>query len=198
MFTVHRLAARLIVVLVAAVFASACTPTSQFPIPASDGEIDARLSGTWFGTLAESESTIHFFEAESKRLPALIVARDEDDPTVNDGWMLISSVVSKIKKHRFLSAEIIMEGGEEPDPDFEGYHLLRYRFDDQGTLLVDMLDTDAIAAVIQAGDLSGTVDEGRYFDTVRITATSDELKRYMRSAPIDTLFAVRLATLKKQ
>jgi len=183
------------IVLAMALAAAACGPTSQNPLsPPENARPDPSLQGVWAvqlsgetkqkqrvlvsvlsgGAWVEAVSVTHDEDAEG-RAPHLAVGRCEAFPTVLRGRTYLNARCSEND-----SLEI---------PATAEFHIVRYDVK-RGTLWLRLMKDGPIRAAIRDGLLSAREEPpGALYHEIHLTASSEQLARFVASADDAELFA---------
>jgi len=118
---------------------------------------------------------------------------DDDD----DGWGWLYAVSAEVAGKRYLSFEFRLDSGGEVGDDMRGFHLFSYAVASDGSLDLRAIDEDKVSALIRAGKLEGTAEEGTYFPDIRITASSADLVAILATPDAAGLFSERRGPFKR-
>jgi hypothetical protein len=184
-----------VVALAAAVLLAGCYPTSVHPIGSTaPSSIDARLVGGWKALPKDKKSnpTYLFFLQRKEGMEAVMVgAPDAGD---DGGWMTFGVTTAKLGANTFMSGRTLLDDGKvSKDPD---YTPVFYRIDGQ-MLRLYVLDTDAIEAAINKGEIKGDIKKNSYGDDVRITADAKAVDAFFASHDPKKLFTEELGTYRR-
>ncbi len=95
--------------------------------------------------------------------------------------MSFALILGELGEHRFVNAKILLDDGEPSSEKDNGYTPLLYRFDEDGTLRLFVLDDIELKKAIREGKIAGNVKESTYFDDIRITADEKALNAFFLS-----------------
>jgi hypothetical protein len=185
--------------LLIAVGLAACPPvTSKTPVGTTvKGSGDAALTGLWRGRIGDNgaPSYFTFFPQDDGTIAVLVVS----PPTRSDkgGYGVFTIKATTLGKYHYLNARETYDDGKPAtgamaDRSFPIF----YRRDDDGALLLFIIDETAAKTAVKAGKIAGTVEDGEYGDVV-LTATPGELDAFMASAAGRALFTKPVAVLRK-
>lgn len=173
--------------------------------PLSDDKttaVDEQLIGYWE---LVPESVGEETAGPGERWPRIAVGRKKGDDRameavglqLEDGYVKVSRLdvrPTRIGDQRYLSLR-------NPEEAEQGWFVIRYRFDDDGRMHGRVLDPEASAASVDAGDVQGEVkspDRGHDVAalTVEIHATTAEVRAWIEKKG-DGLFAGKDAVLRR-
>ena len=181
--------------LVSTLVLSACIPTSEHPVGRGAGPAhDPALLGIWTGPVGERQSYVHILPSTRGEDPAsagmdlLLIAHPTDEDPEEFGWMLARGYTAQVGEMRILSVKWEIEDGRSLEGQDAGYHILAYERTEAGGVRFRALNEDPIVEAIEAGALEGDVVPGRYFRTIRLTASPEALRRYFENAETELLF----------
>ena len=198
-------ALRFALVLGAMLFAAACLPvTSKTPIGTSAGPgTDPALIGTWLlrpekGTLGAEEDVpgyFHFLADKDGTMHVLAIATGKDAKTPGE-WSVFAASAVHLGGHDYLNARALLDNGKPATGnDAENTIPLLYRFKEDGSLVIALLDEDKTKAAIEAGKIEGTVEDGPFGD-VTLTASPEKLDAFFATDEGAALFTENLLVLK--
>jgi len=178
---------------------AACPPvTSKTPVGTTVTAVrDPALTGVWRGVVGEGgmASYFTFFPQDDGTINVLVAT----PPTKDDkgGYAVFAVQATVLGKRHFLNArETIDDGkpatGTMADRTFPVY----YRRDDDGELMLYLIDETAAKNAIKAGKIAGTIESGEYGDVI-LTAPPGELDAFMASPAGRALFTKPLVMLRK-
>jgi hypothetical protein len=175
---------------------SACVPISENPIVvAGQNPADSRLIGAWFGSLDEDDDPmfLHFYAtdkgADTPHPGGLgIIMIDHGEPYNDGSWSIMYGLTAEIKGEHYLSVEFKMESEGETTEGTPEYYLFHYkvtedRFEIRG------IDEDLLEEHVEAGDLEGSIEGGQYTTDIRLTSSSAEWVKFLKSHKPDDLFS---------
>lgn len=165
---------------------SACVPTSENPIISKSGVADPRFAGDWTGKTEDGSAvTVHFLKRKDGELGALFVMR-ASKPESTDEWASFRFTTADLNNARYLSALYDYNDGKPVEAREKGYHLMHYRFADDGTLQLFAINEQKLMDRVRMGKVDGKIEgEGAGAD-VRLTASPDNLAKFLkRNAPED-------------
>lgn len=115
-----------------------------------------------------------------------------------DGVAHIAGVEWEGGKFRMVQGEMIVALGvptnylsirfDDQGKWLEQYALVRYKFTDQGDLVIWLPDPEAFESVIEAKELKGVIERDRYSCEILLTEPPDSLIRFMNDPQRQNLF----------
>lgn len=168
---------------------SACLPTSENPLPVSPTTpLDRALLGSWIGELADEDEPVllNFIETANQKTMAILIniATPEDSES---GWAEFEATSANLTNGTYLNLFWTENDGEAVE-DLQGYHLMRYEIDDEGTLLLFFIDHEILSEAIEDGELAGEILSTGLSKTARVTASTEDLATYVESQDAALLF----------
>lgn len=180
---------------------AACVPTAENPIAVPGGTPDPALVGAWRGTLEEGDIVyLHFLRGRNDTLKAVLITSETDSArqdATEGAWAVFTLITAEVAGTRYISALFDYDDGEAVTGQTRGYHLLRYKIDDDGTLRMFQVDDDALARAIEEKKLAGSVERNQLTTDVRVTAPSAALVAYLKTIDPKTLFNRPFAALTR-
>lgn len=178
---------------------SACLPvTSKVPAGSTVAfKPDPVLLGTWLARGTDKDSKepafLHFLTNEDGSMTALLVS----PPEKKSEWGEYRILAATLGGNHVLNASEVSTNGKPSDSSLsKAYMLMLYRVDGQHRVLLYLMDEQAAAAAIKAGQIAGQVDPGQDGD-VHITADAVSLDKFMASPQAAALFKKPFLTLTK-
>ena len=157
-----------------------CLPESDQPLsPPEQAAYDARLQGVWRATTNEAVNYLHFGRMEGASASIVSVAHEKDGGLSTSEYRMFSSVIGGVS---YMNVQEKGAKAEEPK-----YLFVRYALPDPRTLDLWLVSDPKVERLIESGALKGVVSTGQ-FHTVRITDSTSNLVRIVRSAKPDELF----------
>lgn len=171
---------RLAPVLVALTALLGGCPESIHPISdAARAEPDAALYGVWRGRFDGDTLYLHVGPGERGMTRAVTVEHKQKDGALKvEHYVAFPSQVGKL-------AMLNVKAVDDPERD-HGYALFRYRLEGK-KLTLWLTSYAAVREDIKSGKLAGRVEDRPYGDTV-ITASGEELAKYLAEADLKRLF----------
>lgn len=205
----QRITIRFLATVFVGLMITGCVPTSENPIgSAEDPKIDDRLWGVWTGYFGDTDNSAYMHVVDSKTIPAcvkiggcdpddevdgptapadlLIVARDFEDPR-DSGWGHYAVSTAEINGSTYMSALWVSDTGQPLDDEMVGYHLLRYELTDDALKLF-VVSEEVLDADVTAGLVDGIVIGESVTESVRLTASSEDLNQYIGTKDPKILF----------
>jgi hypothetical protein len=147
-----------------------CVVTTENPVtPAADEKIDQRLLGAWMTEKEEDQVYIHIaLGREEKGINILTIEHKSSDRMQMERYLGHGSMVGD---KGYLNLKQI----EENTPQ-KHYLLVRYKFDERGHMLFSSMDEEATGKVVEAKELAGKVNKGKWVDEVHLTDTPEKLQ----------------------
>jgi hypothetical protein len=163
--------------LLAACFALSLCSCLEFSHSVIDppGPFDARLLGTWETTSGDETWTMLFEEASplSLRLTMRDVKKCKTE--------IYELIRTEINGRGFLQLRQVP--GEVKVSDTDATFPAAYDLLDGNRLEVYVAEDDPIRAAVERGELAGSVTDPGRLQTVRVTASTDELRRFFAAHP---------------
>ncbi len=116
----------------------------------------------------------------------------------DDGVGHIAGVEWEGGKFRLMQGELIVTEGvptnylsirfDDQGQWHEQYALVRYKFTDQGELVLWSPDIEAFESAIEAKELKGAIEKDRYNTEITLTEAPDSLVRFMNDPKRQNLF----------
>lgn len=182
------LALRTTTVLILALLLSACVSLPS-PIGASVGfKNDPALQGLWYGK-ADKDSDPAYYHVllnAGDTVTVVGVGASNDD---TGGWGVLMVTTVPLGGNRFINArEIFEDGRPKSDPENPAaWYSGLYRLEDN-VLTIYAFDENKVAAEVKAGRIAGTVSQGRFGDSVSITADAAHVDKWLSSPGAASLF----------
>jgi hypothetical protein len=169
---------------------AACYPTTQVPIGSTGPTTpDTRLIGSWLGQIGDGPETIYLFfmPRGTDQAEALLVepAQGQEDGS----WSSYTVLNGYAGTHAVLNARAVLDDGKPAESADEGYTPLLYRFEEDGSLHLFLLDESATKAAIRSGKIAGTIKEESYTDSITLTADGKTLDTFFATPEGIALFA---------
>ncbi|HUO92934.1 MAG TPA: hypothetical protein VMU22_08425 [Rhizomicrobium sp.] len=190
---------RIAAVAMLAVALAACPPvTTKTPVGTTvKASNDSRLTGVWRGVVGEGEgpSYFTFFPQDDGTINVLVATPPSNSDKGGYGVFVIRTAM--LGKYHFLNVRQTMDDGKPAtgtmaDRTFPIY----YRYNDDGALMLFLIDETAAKAAVKSGKIAGTIEPGDYGD-VMLTAPPGELDAFMASSAGRALFTRPVAVLKR-
>ncbi len=170
---------------------AACVPESANPLSAQDqAAADPRLFGRWRGQFEDETSYLHILQKDDALAEIVMVNHQQDH---GGSWSVLSAFPTRLGAATYLNVKFLTDGDKPANDDVSNFYICRYEVTADGALLVWTMSEDAVAAAIAGGSLAGSVEKGRYIDTIKITAGSAELAAFVAKSDPRRLFARKFA-----
>lgn len=170
-----------------------CVP-SESVNPLSDpngAKADARLEGLWVGQDPDGDTHFfHFIHKESGTADLVLVIPDGKDGAGVLHYDFFTTVLDG-SSYMNLRAKSSPDPLNAPYTTAPAYIFAKYEIAKDGSLTIGYMDDELVKKAIDAESLDG-ITEGK----VRITATTDKLAAFVRSADVSKLF-VDMGTFRK-
>ena len=194
-------------------FLSACCPlTSVHPLSNPDkATFDDRLKGTW--KLQKEGDTVFLHIGKLKDNKTQVVSIEHTD-SGNLVTVAASMFPTEIKGNHFMNLNAIkvefIERSNEIPPDEGGYYFFKYNFKDKDSFSFSMINENIVADAIKKGKLKGEIkkkpvrpNKGDIIKIEKIVCTSitdstENLVRFFRETPVNTLFPEKDSFLFKR
>ena len=192
---------RIAFVLAAALFAASCLPvTTDAPVGTTAGRgADPALIGTWKAVPEKPNQGgpqfVHFIAGKDGAMTVLLV--DTGKRRSDGEWSVSSASAAVLGGRHYLNVRALSENGKPAEgADAERNVPLLYRFDDDGTLRVFLIDEDKAKAAIEAGTIEGRIEPGDYGDVI-LTAPPAKLDALIAGDDGAALFTQKLLVLRR-
>jgi hypothetical protein len=159
--------------------------------------VDPKLLGVWNGPVGDHISQVHILPSSrpsahpaSKGMDILFIAHPPPEDPSDHGWLLAHGFAARIGDRTYLSVKWDVADGEPQTGADSGYHILEYIFEGDASFRFRTMNEDAIADAVRDGDLEGTVSEGQFLKSIRLTAQPDALRAFLAEGDPDTLFGI--------
>ncbi len=174
----------------------ACVPTTEHPVIVPGQDVyDPALMGLWYGTLEEDDETvlmqISLADEDDHDYPGgmrFLMSGYAETPE-ETGWSVLYGLSAEVNGETFLSLDFQTDQGEIVEGDIRRYHLYHYAITDNDHMVLRAVDEDKLEELIEAGELQGTINKGRYTSDIRITDSSANLVAFLAREPLDRLFS---------
>jgi hypothetical protein len=190
---------RISALFAAALFLLGCLPpTTKHPVGSTVGLAnDPALVGLWRGKMESDEERPVYFHFLPTLEGSITVVMVQGGNEPDGDWMIASVTTATLGANHFMNAAINFADGKADETFAPGETApILYRFDGPGHLVLLTMDEDETKAAIQAGKITGKVEQGQFGDA-KITADPKKLDAFMASKKGVALFTERLATLTK-
>jgi hypothetical protein len=172
-----------LVIVAVVVMETGCgPPTFVNPVPPpAQPAADESLLGTWVGGDKGDEPVIAIFPRKSGGL-RIVFLETENDPEEADrpedraeDMMLFDGYGTSIGDNKVLCLRC------RPDSDghreFSDWIIAAYSVSKENVLTITLFSTEKVKEFIKANELEGEVTKGDFGDSVKVTATADDLVR---------------------
>jgi hypothetical protein len=150
----------------------ACIPYSDNPLTDPDKEkMDSSLYGSWYWRDENEAGFVHIgLDETSGLLRVIMLDLDTEDRIDVCEFM---GHPSRLDKKSYLNLKWVRPKNKEDGYIFVKYHTTRDAF------AISMVDRDAVIKAIEGATLKGTIAEGKWFSSVRITEGQKTLQQFM-------------------
>lgn len=176
----------------------ACPPvTSKTPVGTTVKAVpDPVLTGVWRGRFdKDTPSYLTFLPRDDGTISVVWVT----PPSKGDagGYGVFTMQAVTLGKYHYLNVrETLDDGKPATGPMADRTFPVLYRFDDDGALVMYIIDENVAKNAVKAGKIAGTIASGDYGDVV-LTATPGELDAFMASPAGRALFTKPAMVLRK-
>jgi hypothetical protein len=184
---------------VMAVGLAACPPvTSKTPVGTTvKASRDSELTGVWRGRVGDSDvsSYFTFFPQDDGTINVVVVS----PPTKGDkgGYGVFTIQAAKLGNYHYLNARQTIDQGKPAKGSMADRTFpIFYRKDDDGDLMLFIIDENAAKTAVKSGKIAGTIESGDYGD-VMLTATPGALDAFMASSAGRALFTKPVVILHR-
>lgn len=180
-------------ILFCLVFLSACIPTSENPITSQDSiPPDDRLLGAWKGYFGDDDEAaflhiVDFGDETQAAYRAVMIGYDEDTPQ-DGGIARFDITTAKIDDNTFMNARWLTDDDKPVEDEMVGFYLVRYIMMDDKSLTLRWISEEKFQSAVEEGSLRGESTGSGFMQSLRVTATSEELTAFIRSQSVDDLF----------
>ena len=190
---------RIAAVAVLGVALAACPPvTTKTPVGTTvKATTDSALTGIWRGVVGEGDTSSYFtfFPQDDGTINVLVATPPSKNDKGGYGVFAVQSVT--LGKRHFLNARETFDDGKPAKGSMADHTFpIYYRYDDDGALMLYLIDETAAKTAVKTGKIAGTIEPGDYGDVV-LTAPPGELDAFMGSPAGRALFTRPVAVLRK-
>ena len=161
---------------------SSCLDGWENPISdVQDAKVDKRLIGTWvFTDDSESKGKIHIYEIDEHSLYSYSY-----DPSSEQRCVLNYHEfrISEVDGRTFVNSRRFNCGTKE----FSKYDIDEYEFNGENEVIIYPINEDFVEEAIRDKELPGE-DVGNEYHNYVVTATSQEIREFIRNSPKEKLF----------
>lgn len=171
------------------VLAAGCIPEFTNPLPPPDKlEPDRDLLGGWTQTeKSGTENQVLFYSRPTGWIDVLYLM-DVNSGSKDSGldWAVYEGYSSALKGEKFLSLRAREKdyADRRDRPEAFTYMLALYRVVSNDYLEITLFSEQKVRELVEAGALAGGVGTNRNADTVKVTASSDALKKAVEERPL--------------
>ena len=169
---------------------SACVSLPH-PVGTSTGfKNDPGLEGLWYGKTDKDGEAAYYHVLLNADNTATVIGVGTHSHDDKGGWGVFTLTTAALGGNHYINAREISEGGqpksdpENPDDWYSGLYRL-----DGDTLVIYAFDDKKVTAEIKAGRIAGTISQGRFSDSVTITADAAHVDKWLSSPDAAKLFA---------
>lgn len=184
-----------------------CPITSLHPL-ATPGEatFDARLVGTWYGGSTDNDGAfLHFGKGFANSTQVLVV---KHKPNGLMDQVSFPVFISRVQKQYYINIDLQQLRLKETS-GYNGFILVKYHFPDTDTLVFSDMDETKLTHAINNHQVAGEITYAEEtpsrggqktppgkIDCVRVTDTSENLRKFLTSKEAEQLFTPYM-TLKR-
>jgi len=159
------------------------------PIGGSAGfKNDPALRGLWYGkTDKDGDAAYYHVLPNADNTTTIVgVGASNDD---KGGWGVLTVTTAVLGDNHYINAREVFEDGkpksdpENPDTWYSGLYRL-----DGDVLTIYTFDEKKVAAEVRAKHIAGTITQGRFGDSVAITADAAHIDKWLASSGAVGLF----------
>lgn len=178
---------------------AACPPvTSKTPVGTTVTAVrDPALTGLWRGHVGDNAASSYFtfFPQDDGSVHVVVVSPPSKDD--RGGYGMFAIQAARLGKYRYLNARQMFDDGKPATgPMADRTFPVLYHFDDDGALILYIVDETAAKNAVRAGKIAGTIESGDYGDVV-LTAAPGALDAFMASPAGRALFTKPVVILRK-
>ncbi|MFH0878549.1 MAG: hypothetical protein V2A34_02440 [Lentisphaerota bacterium] len=172
---------------------ASCIPLFDNPLPAvPENMTDPALSGTWVGTGGSSNSQVSFLPRQSGWMDVVYLTSLNGASQDNGlDCQLYEGYGSVVNSHRILCLRMRKKDFEDhhEKPETYSYIYARYRIEDGHELAIQLFSESAIKEAIENKSLAGVVNGGSGSNDVCVTASSDEMEKFIGGQDLESLLS---------
>ena len=184
---------------------SCCPPSSIHPLsPLEEAQYDEHLEGTWiFIDEDEKHGYLHIGETKGNLTKALLI--EQNKSLEFSVYMMFPTAIGE---YIFLNIKV-EQVDDEMNPEDMGYFFAKYKFGEEDSLLISLMDIDGFVKGIQDGKIKGEITyrepvvpgEGRtqsggketkVINCVKITDESKNIVNFIKDSNVEDLFSNEL------
>jgi hypothetical protein len=174
---------------------SACLVETEATLGDADPKsFDTRLVGTWYSGKGSDAGFIAIVRDEKNEGGYRAVFVNADPMSDGD-----------IEGARYEAARTVINGKPylsirrlgKASADMPALTIISYDFENDGTLVLRLMDTKEVIAAIEAGKLKGTFKRGQYVDEAKINSPRAELAAFIAAADHEKLFSQKFERMYK-
>ena len=153
---------------------SGCVAESEHPL--SDPETakyDTRLEGVWRSTFDGEVVYLHFGNRDDVSMDIITVEHMKCGSISSVEYTMFQTVIDKTHYMNVQNKDSEQRKG--------GYIFVKYDVSEKNTLTLWLIDTERIIKAIENGTIKGEIKTKKWSDTIKITDTTPNLIKYIRS-----------------
>jgi len=152
---------------------SGCIAESIHPLSdPENAKYDDRLMGLWRSTFDGDIVCLHFGNRDDVSMDIIVVEHKKDGGIDPEGYVMFPTIIDKTYYMNVQRKDL-----KQRD---KGYIFVKYEIT-ENILNLWLIDNDKIKRSIENGIIEGKIVIGKWGDTIKITDTTPNLVKYIRS-----------------